>query len=899
MSYTKSSQLISNLIHYSKYARYLPEQSRRETYDETVLRNYLMHSNKYPKLSGIIEESFAPVFRKEILPSMRAFQFAGKAIERNNARLFNCSYLPINHPSSFREILFLLLSGSGVGYSVQTHHIEQLPSICRPDGKMRYNISDNIEGWADAASALIKAFLYGKPEPEYDYSDIRPKGTLLKTSGGRAPGHEELKKSLEKVREILASKPVGSRLAAIECHDIICHLADAVISGGIRRSALISLFSHDDYHMLNAKSGNWFMENPQRARANNSAVAYRHVFTEQDFYKLWEQIATNQSGDPGFVWAYDRDTGYNPCVTKDTWVMTSKGPKQVEELIDTPFTAIVDGKPFKTSEKGFWKTGDKEVYKVTLENGMTLKLTDNHQLYKKDEGWFELKDLNVGDSIRLSEHSEFDSWKGDRGNTLGGGYVLGCMKSKPSFYDEKLRSVHESDQGVEESIEKSSSQFYLGFLSAVMDACGVFDESKFRIERSGEIDLDVIQRMFVRLGVLVEIKDECISIESSHLHRFISKLDKQKPLNTAIMAAKARSFLELRSGREDEETDFSSPIASITKIGVQEVYDVTVPGPHAFCANGIYAHNCVEANLDPNTFCNLVEINAATIFTQEQFNYRARMASRIATLQASWTDFHYLRPIWKEATERDALIGVSMTGIVEGNVMNLDIREAALIVREENEKMAKLLGINKAARTTMIKPAGSTSLLLGGVSNGVHAAHNDYYIKRFTVNHEEPIYKYIKEHMPNVLEASMEKGKENLESFVMVPLKAADGAPLRDEGPMEQLERVRKIYRDWIVPGHRRGSNTNNVSTTVNVKDNEWDEVGKWLFDNKMDYQAVAVFPYYNSDHPQLPLQDITKEEYERRLEMFEDVYFSKIKEDEDNTDLQGELACAGGACAI
>ena len=442
-----SNRILSDITVYMKYAKYIPELNRRETWKELVTRNKNMHIKKFPALKKEIEEVYKLVYDKKVLPSMRSLQFGGKPIEISPNRVYNCAYVPIDDWRAFGEVMFLLLGGTGVGYSVQYHHIENLPEIKKPNPNRtrRFLIADSIEGWADAVKALMKTYYNGGSKLKFDFSDIRPKGSRLVTSGGKAPGPQPLKECLIKVQGVLDSKEENDKLSPIEVHDIVCHIADAVLAGGIRRAALISLFSADDNEMISCKSGNWWETDPQRGRANNSAVLMRHKITKEFFMELWKRVELSGAGEPGIYLSNDKDWGTNPC----------------------------------------------------------------------------------------------------------------C-----------------------------------------------------------------------------------------------------------------------------------------------------------------------EIALRPFQFCNLCEVNSSDIESQDDFEQRVKAAAFIGTLQASYTDFHYLRPVWQRTTEKEALIGVSMTGIGSGTVLGYDMKSAAKIVKKENERVAELLGINKSARCTTVKPAGTTSLALG-TSSGIHAWHND------------------------------------------------------------------------------------------------------------------------------------------------------------------------------
>jgi ribonucleoside-diphosphate reductase alpha chain len=602
-----------------KYSKYLPELNRRESWEELVTRNMNMHIKKYPALQEEIETAYQFVYNKKVLPSMRSLQFGGKPIEISPNRIYNCAYLPIDDHRAFGEAMFLLLGGTGVGYSVQKHHVDALPEIHKPNPKRtrRYLIADSIEGWADAVKMLVKSYFEGGSTYSFDFSDIRAKGARLVTSGGKAPGPQPLKECLIKLQGILDAKEDGDKLSPIEVHDMVCHVADAVLAGGIRRAALISLFNADDEEMIACKSGNWWETNPQRGRANNSAVLIRHKVTREFFMDLWKRVELSNAGEPGIYLSNDKDWGTNPC----------------------------------------------------------------------------------------------------------------C-----------------------------------------------------------------------------------------------------------------------------------------------------------------------EIALRPFQFCNLCEVNASDIESQEDLNARVKAAAFIGTLQAGYTDFHYLRPIWKRTTEKDALIGVSMTGIGSGAVLGCNMKEAAKLVKQENERVAGLIGINKSARTTTVKPAGTTSLTLG-TSSGIHAWHNDYYVRRIRVGKNEAIYTYLAEYHPELVEDEYFRPHDT--AVISIPQKAPDGAIMRTESPFQLLDRIKKVHLEWVKPGHRSGNNTHNVSATVSLKADEWELAGEWMWENRDHYNGLSVLPYDGGTYTQAPFEDITKETYEEMLESLTNIDLSNVIELDDNTDLSGELACAGGACEI
>lgn len=613
-----SQKILSDIVVFNKYAKHIDELNRRETWEEIAERNMAMHIRKFPQLKDEIKAVYRDyVFPRKVLPSMRSMQFGGRPIELSNTRIFNCAFSNIDDYACFSETMFNLLSGSGVGYSVQNRHISKLPVVAGPTQKHRkFLVGDSIEGWADAIKVLFKAYFFGKSDPDFDYRDIRPKGAALITSGGKAPGPDPLRICIDKIRSVL-NGAIGRKLSSIEVHDILCHIADAVLSGGIRRAAMICLFDKDDLDMMFCKSGAWWELNPQRGRANNSVLLKRGEVTKEEWDNIWGIVQRSGSGEPGFIWTDDLDSGLNPCA---------------------------------------------------------------------------------------------------------------------------------------------------------------------------------------------------------------------------------------------------------------------------------------EIGLRSNQFCNLTTQNVSDVETQKELNARSKAAAFLGTLQAAYTDFHYLRPIWSENSEEEALIGVSMTGIASGKVLSLNIEEAAKVVLDENARVAKIIGIKPAARSTCIKPEGTASCVVGS-SSGIHAWHNDFYIRRIRVGKSEPIYKYLKENLPNLIEDCI--FKPHLEAVVSIPQIAPNGAILRHENVGDLLSRIKLFNEKWVKPGHRSGVQSHNVSATVSIKEDEWEFVGQWLWENQTSYTGISVLPYDGGTYQQAPFEDCTKEKYDELIEYCKNIDLTQVIELENNTNLSGELACSGGACEV
>jgi ribonucleoside-diphosphate reductase alpha chain len=307
------TELMSNFVVLTRYARYREELQRREIYNEIVDRVEAMHIKRYPDIEEELKWAFGLVRQKKVLPSMRSMQFGGLAQEINHAKGYNCSFSVCNRVRFFPEALWLLLSGTGVGFSVQFQHVDQLPELKQTDKTTvkHVQIQDTIEGWSDAVHELLKSYFKGGYYVEFAYNKIRPQGSPLVTSGGKAPGHLPIKIALERVRGVLDRAQLR-QLKPIECYDIMCMLADAVYAGGVREAAMVTLFSLDDGEMMNAKVGNWHETAPWRARSNNSVMLLRSDIKKRQFDRIFR--ATKQWGEPGFYFTNDEDAGTNPCV---------------------------------------------------------------------------------------------------------------------------------------------------------------------------------------------------------------------------------------------------------------------------------------------------------------------------------------------------------------------------------------------------------------------------------------------------------------------------------------------------------------------------------------------------------------------------------------------------------
>jgi len=593
----------------AKYARWIPEKKRRETWNEAVNRVKEMMLNKYfdiPEIHEDIEWAYEMMRKKRVLGSQRALQFGGKPIFKHNARIYNCITSFCDRLRFFQECMYLLLCGCGTGFSVQKHHIAKLPPLVRnKNGTKKYVIPDTIEGWSDAVGILVSSYFdqkelfseYSGKNINFDYSEIRPAGSFLNSSGGKAPGPEPLKLALSSIRKILdrALKDLEfcdksiRYLTPIQAYDIVMHSADAVISGGVRRSATICLFSPDDEEMAKAKTGSWFVENPQRGRSNNSAILLREKTTAKQFSELMNSV--KEFGEPGFVWSDSTELIVNPCV-----------------------------------EIGMWPVDE-----TTGESG----------------------------------------WQA----------------------------------------------------------------------------------------------------------------------------------------------------------------------------------------------CNLSTINCAKIKSEEDFLEACRAASIIGTLQAGFASFSYLGKTSENIVKREALLGVSMTGIMEQHEICLspEVQKAgAKTVKDENKRIAKIIGINQAARTTCIKPEGTSSCVLG-TSSGIHPHHAKRYIRRVQANKLEPIYNYFKEVNPRACEESVWSNNDS-DDVVAFCIEVPAGAKTKNQvEAIDLLTHVKSTQQSWVITGTNKKLCTqpwlvHNVSNTINVKPDEWEEVEKFIYKNRKFFCGISLLPITgDKDYPQAP----------------------------------------------
>ena len=962
-----SIRALQDYTFYAKYAKYNKDKKRRETWQETVDRVFEMHEHKFKDILEKNEDFrkdfyFAKeqVLKKRILGSQRALQFGGDPILKKNAKLYNCASTYIDRPRVFQEILWMLLNGCGVGFSVQYHHINKLPNIQnRNSNIVTHIIDDTIEGWSEALGALVNSYFNGGDNIVFDYSKIRPEGSPI-SGGFKAPGSKGLKTSLEKIQLIFEYRLSINeyRLRSIDSYDIIMHASDAVLSGGVRRSATICLFSIDDYEMLKSKTGDWYIKNPQRARSNNSVVLMRGKVSREKFYEIMKSV--KEFGEPGFAWLDNEDIVYNPCLTGDTWVTTDKGPQTINDIINTSenqtdktINILQDGKFYKTTNRGFWQTGIKSPLSITLKNGMNIKATPNHQFIINNE-WMEVGDAKIGDFIQLSDNENTTSWDGIGGNIkegwlignlIGDGTLTPKNECKWSYWGDEQQEmwdnckqylkdlsigknstltiprIHPTNKNVSvfsngffdiiqkwgikrgsktfnKQIESSSYEFYQGVIGGFFDADGCFwGNSRMGVNAEFSQNnlecLQILQRMLSRMGIVSKINHSnkhqthsllpdgkggnklypygpqySLRISGRYMvERFIGIIHIKSPTKLN----KIQNILnQYKKNYYISKNLFVSPIVKIEVLPEEIVYDCTVPETACFDANGIVSHNCFEVGMYPKHYitgesgwqvCNLTEINAKKVKSLEDFLQASRAAAILGTMQASYTDFSYLGSISEDIIKRESLLGVSMTGMMDSPeiIFNAENqKQAAKEVLKTNEKIANILGINLSARTTVLKPSGSTSCILG-TSSGVHPHHAKRYFRRVQANRNEFPLQHFKTINPNAVEKSVWSANDT-DYVVSFLCEVPPGSIIKNQlAAIELLEKVKLTQQNWIEYGTRpelcvNKSSRHNVSNTITVFPNEWDDVSKYIYDNQNYFAGISLLPASgDKDYPQAP----------------------------------------------
>ncbi|MCA9971497.1 MAG: hypothetical protein KC425_14835 [Anaerolineales bacterium] len=979
---------------YDKYSRFNYELGRRETWIETVNRavDFLRELSDYRLPAETYERVRRGILEMKVMPSMRLLAMAGSAARRNNIAVYNCSYMPVDSLDSFVEALIISMSGCGVGYSVERRYVEKFPRIARQKGNPveTFVIPDSSEGWAQALRLGLETWFAGD-DVKFDYSDVRPAGAPLRVKGGRASGPEPLRKMLDFARARILARQ-GGFLRPLDAHDIMCAVGDAAVSGGVRRTAMISLFDYDDNEMRHCKDGDFWRNNSQRWNANNSAVWPERELSQAEVTRFVLDMVESGRGEPGIFnrrAAVDSRPGRrqpavfgtNPCVTADTWVMTQAGPRQAGDLLDTPFAALVDGRAHPSTETGFFYTGHKAVYLIETEEGHTLRATADHPILhvtnqtrdRQETAWRPVADLRAGDVIRLHDQRTA-VWQADD-HGAGVAWLLGLLVGDGTFMRreaqsdqailrfrrENSRAMVEMAHGVltasvptgadlqptyqranqtwqlastglthvaahygitpganaiTPALEQTSSAFYAGFLRGLFDADGRVTGSpekgvRVRLAQANLPLLQGVQRMLLRLGINSRIEqnegyramsnsrsgvqDDWTSaqhellIAGDNVQMFQQRIGFSDPEKAANLADKAAAYR-----RTPNRERFVARIKSITAVGEADVYDCTIPGVHAFDANGLYVHNCGEIILRPYQFCNLSSAVARADDDYETLREKVELATIIGTIQSMATYFPGLREQWRNNCAEERLLGVDLNGQMDSALaqdagVQRQLREVAV---ETNRTYAALLGINQSSAVTCVKPSGNSSQLLNS-SSGLHARWAAHYIRNVRISSHSPVLKVLRD---AGVPMDPENGQtpENATTWVVhFPVKSPEGAATRnDRTAVEQC-----TY--WLQ--NKLNYTEHNPSVTITYQPNEVLDLIRWIWEHQDKIGGMAFLPAFDAQYDQMPYVEIDATTYTQLVAEFPDIDFSKIYryEEEDLTNAAQELACLAGGCDV
>lgn len=944
----------SEVIHKSRYARWDYDNNQREDWADTVDRVVKYFQSKFDLSTDEHEELFTAIHDMDVMPSMRMMWTAGKAADKSNVSIFNCSYTAIDDPKAFDEIMYILLNGTGVGFSVDRSEIVKLPVLPEElyESDSTIVVKDSKLGWASAYRELI-SLLYSGKIPKWDMSKVRPKGSILKTFGGRSSGPDCLVDLFEYTVNLFKSS-LGRRLTSIEVHGLVCKIAEIVVVGGVRRSALISLSNLSDDRMRHAKSGQWWLEHPEYALANNSAI-YTEKPAAEMFMREWLSLIESKSGERGIINTeallgtaparrkeyFDSNKitklGTNPCVTGSTPILTDQGHFPITDFIGKEVN-IWNGiewsivKPFHT--------GFNDVVRVTLSDGSSLDCTPEHEFVVVGGSKVKAQDLEINTKLEKFSMPTIDGtidWYDIDGYSQGFYSGDGNTGLNHSWlYDTKYscESRLEGSFGVENGNRKTwkhgpmydksfvpingDIDYCLDWLAGLCDSDGTVTNDKngngIQICSTDKQFLLDTKLMLTRLGVQAKVVSGSIEGYKS-LPNGRGKKDYFCQTTYRLLIGNTDTYhlttlgikfnrLVVHNNKPQRDARRFVYVVSVEDRTPEDTYCFTDPKNHTGTFNGIVTGQCGEISLQSQSMCNLSEVVIRKDDTLDDLKRKIRIATILGTLQSTFTNFPYLRKKWSRNIEEERLLGVSLTGIMdhsvmsggewslpqEGNVVTLEETLMGLkqVAIDTNKEWSERLGINQSVAITCVKPSGTVSQLVNS-SSGIHPRYSEYYIRTIRQSVSDPLTQYmidagvpneVSEHDPNTIVFSF-------------PIKSPDGAITADKvSAIDQLE-LWKVYKEhWAE---------HTISCTVYVKDDEWLEVGSWVYKNFNSITGISFLPHTSHNYKQAPYQPITKDEYYNLSTIPLKLDWDILQEYEkaDYTTGAKELACAGGSCSI
>ena len=920
---------LQNYTFTSKYARWDSKKKRRETWKEAVDRVRQMMLDKYAEfnIEDDINWAYDMMQKKKVLGSQRMLQYGGKAALDKHARGYNCTSSYCDRLDFFHECFWLLLCGCGTGFSVQKHHIAKLPRLNRNKDKpsATFVIPDTIEGWADSMGVLLASFFdqktdkfeeYSNKDVSFDFTQIRPKGSPLSSGVGKAPGPDGLINALHQVKKLLLRciEDGQKHLMSIDAYDVVMHTSDAVLSGGVRRSSAIVLFSLDDELMLSAKTGNWMKENPQRARSNNSVLLLRHKTTFEEFENITQR--TKEFGEPGFIWADDLECMVNPCQPSDALILTPNGISTIGQLNIGDEIWSSEG---WTKVLNKWSTGINKVYNYKTNSGSFLG-TEHHRILSQGSK-IEVKDASTIDVLsgpviqdrQINPQAVMDGLligDGSKHKASNNLIYLNIGANDYDYFDSEIKDliiekrpgvgpyVHTIKTALNEQLfvrtyDRKIPDQYLyadkddvcSFLRGLYSANGSIAGSRVTLKAASFDIITQTQTLLSSIGIRsyyttnkpknIQFANGEYECKESYDLNITTDIDRFYLHIGFIQQYKIHKLCKIllnKHKRVYKKDTFE--ITSVDFVNEQETFDITVNNPsHTYWTNGCNVSNCAEVGMycydeDGNSgwqLCNLSSINCSNLENKEDFYERVKATAILGTLQAGFTDLDYLGSISEKIVRREALLGVSMTGMLEKTEITIDPkiqRKAASIILKTNEYVANKIGISCASRTTLIKPEGTASTMLG-TSAGIHPHHSKRYLRRVQANAEENVYQFFKEHNPQACEMSVWSAS-GTDEIAIFPIEVPDGSKTKNQmSALEMLKIVKDTQNNWIAAGKRpelcvRSWLNHSVSNTIVVRPDEWDEVTHYIYDNRQDFTGVSLLPMSgDKDYPQAPFTTV------------------------------------------
>ena len=937
----------------SRYSRWRDDLGRRENWEETVDRYFDFFSqrlSKDGKLTEEVQKELAEcreaVLNLEVMPSMRALMTAGKALDKSEVAGYNCAFISVDHPHVFDEIMFILLNGTGVGFSVEAEDVAKLPELpseFHPTDTVIV-VDDSKIGWATAYRELI-SMLYAGKIPKWDVSKVRPAGARLKTFGGRASGPDPLVGLFNFTVKVFTGA-VGRKLKPVECHDIVCKVAEIVVVGGVRRSALISLSDLGDNEMRHCKSGSWWEGNVQRALANNSAV-YNSKPDIGQFMEEWLSLYRSGSGERGLFNRYvakkyvselpNRDSnhkfGVNPCcVTGDCPILTDEGYIEIANVVGREVN-IWNGEEF-TSVTPF-HAGSADVYRVSFSDGTYLDCTANHKFVLSGGEFVEASGLSIGDKLEKFPMPVVGGFETPGVDAYSQGFYSGDGNTGLEFswvYEPKYpcldrlvgqsggsgkygRKIWKHGKMLDKTYVpiNATVQYKLDWLAGLLDADGTVtrDENGNGLQVTS-VDLEFLRKtrlMLTTLGVRAKVvsgtksglrpmpdgRGGCKDYPCQTTWRLlIGNTD------TCHLVSIGIKFNRLSAHGNPPQRDARQfvKVASIEHVAFNtDVYCFTEPKKHTGTFNGIVTGQS-EIILRPAEFCNLSSVQIAPDDTPETLKKKVKIATILGTLQSSLTNFRYLRKIWKKNCEEERLLGVSMSGICDSEMMSdpysrslkellADLRE---YTREVNADWATKIGINPSVSITCVKPEGTTGQLADRAS-GIHPRYSQYYIRTVRADKKDPLAIMMKDAGFPVEDDVTKPDSTYVFSF---PMKSPEGSKMRDDmTAIDQLELWLTYKKYWA---------DHTVSCTIYVREHEWVDVAAWVYKHFDHISGLSFLPHSNHVYKQAPYTECTKEEYEAALAKMPasiDWDALALYEKSDETTGVQEFSCAGNSCEL